>query len=115
AGLAQVSLRALLTDVLTELSPAQKGDEPRAEEHAQQERRGSGDQYPDRDRARVDHRQRAHKARLSIRDEQTSARPTPREPLTSTTSPGFTSACTSGAASAALATLWSSPEKPSAI
>src|SRR5437764_8110238 len=107
-------LRALLADVLPELAPAQELDELGAEKHTHQQRRGAGDQHPARGRSR-DYSQRRHQSRLAVNAEHTASSPTPREPLTSTTSPGLTSSRTIDAASVAVATRWLSPSNASPI
>src|SRR5690348_2998951 len=96
-----MSLRALLADVLAELAAAQELDELGAQKHAHQQRRGARDQHPARSRAR-DYRQQSHQSRPAVNAEHTASRPTPRDPLTSITSPGLISSRTSGAASAAV-------------
>ena len=75
AGLAEVPLRPVVAHVLAELAPAQELDELRREEDADQQRGGAADQdlvpsAPPRARS------------------ATRSSATPREPLTSTVSPG---------------------------
>src|SRR6185437_1898924 len=109
ARLGLMALRPLLADVLAELAVAQEVDELRAQEQAHQQRGGAGDQHPPGCRA-------GHaSSSLAPRARQTSSRPTPRDALTSTTSPGASSSGTMVAASAASETACVSPWKRSAI
>src|SRR5205814_8701795 len=84
-----VALRSLGTDVLTEFPLAQERDELGAEEDADEQRGGPRDQY-------ASHQEAAPAPADSA--STTTSRPTPREPFTSTVSPGESSSPTSAAA-----------------
>src|SRR5262249_31333648 len=91
ARLRVVLLGALLADVLAELALAQEGDELGGQEDADQQRGRPGDED-------LAHHPAACSASV------TTSSPTPREALTSTTSPAAMSSGISAAASAAWAT-----------
>src|SRR5581483_2247016 len=91
AGLREVVLRAFFADVLAELVAPQERDEARTDE----DRRDQRDQRRDQD-AR-------HRAGTPASASATSSRPTDREPLTSTASPGRTTSRAHTSASAASA------------
>src|SRR5215218_5649874 len=99
AGLGVVLLRAFLADPLAELAPAQELDELGREEDADQQRRRPADED-------LAHQRFSSSAASAW---ATTSRPTPRDALTSTTSPGSTSARASSAAAAASATACASP------
>ena len=83
ARLRQVMLGSLLADVLPEFVLAQEGDEARADQDRQDQRYERCDEDS------------AHGAATPTSASATTSRPTEREPLTSTTSPGSSSARTS--------------------
>ena len=96
AGLGVVLLRPLLADVLAELARAQERDELRRQEDAYEQGRGPRDQH-------LAHQPAACSASVTI------SSPTPRDPLTSTTSPAPTSSGSSAAASPASSSACDSP------
>src|SRR3954468_16504421 len=97
-----VLLRALLADVLAELARPQERDEPGRQEDADEQGRRPRDQD-------LAHQPAACSASV------TTSSPTPRDALTSTTSPGPTTSGSSAAASAASRTAWGSASKCSSI
>src|ERR1019366_6567337 len=95
ACLVQMTLRAVIANVLAELAPAQELDELRREEDADQQGGGAADQ------------DLCHQRPASA--SATRSRATPRDPLTSTVSPACRRARTSSAAAAASGACRCSP------
>src|SRR5512144_1717268 len=99
-----MALRALLTDVLAELALTQEGDELGRQKDADQQRRGARDQHAPHQRlplgalmacvasspgAALTRGVAPSPSEAGARSaSRTRSSPTPREPLTSTTSPG---------------------------
>src|SRR3954452_1547721 len=95
AGLLVVARGALLADELPELAGAQRGDEARGEEDADEQGGGARDE------------DLAHQAPSSAR--ATASSPTPREPVSRTVSPGASRSGTAAAAASASGSAMTSP------
>src|SRR4051794_4016987 len=101
AGLLVVALGALFADELAELAGAQERDELRRQEDADEQRGGARDE------------DLAHQARAFSSACATTSRPTPREPFTSTVSPGSSRSGTRSAAARASSAWTTSPSNAS--
>ena len=114
AGLGPVRRRAFVTDDLPDLELLQLADHPGSENEPESERGHAGHRRPERDVARhvqdrEPRRQRRqevveHQANSALRRSTTRSVPMPREPFTSTRSPGRMRASATSAASSRVAT-----------